>query len=150
MCNFCIKYLLSDLQIKYDMKKFIFCLFISFTSLLLLSEPVNAQNTTASKQLLRHVVLFKFVDNSKPGDIKKIEDAFRALPGKISLIKDFEWGTNNSPEKLNQGLTHCFFVTFNNEKDRDDYLVHPAHQAFVEILKPHLDKVTVLDYWAGK
>lgn len=116
----------------------------------MLPEPANAQNTTTSKQLLRHVVLFKFKDDSKPADIKSIEDAFRALSGKISLIKDFEWGINNSPEKLNQGLTHCFFVSFNNEKDRDDYLVHSAHKAFVEILMPHLDKVTVIDYWAGK
>lgn len=132
------------------MKKIIFCLFISFTSLLMLTEPVNAQNTTASKQLLRHVVLFKFKDDAKPADIKSIEDAFRALSGKISQIKDFEWGTNNSPEKLNQGLTHCFFVSFKNEKDRDDYLVHSEHKVFVDILKPHLDKVTVIDYWAKK
>lgn len=132
------------------MKKIIFCLFISFTSLLMLPKSTNAQNTTTSKQLLRHVVLLKFKDDSKPADIKSIENAFRALSGKISLIKDFEWGTNNSPEKLNQGLTHCFFVSFNKEKDRDDYLVHSAHKAFVEILKPHLDKVTVIDYWAGK
>lgn len=132
------------------MKKVFLFLFISFTILLMLPEPAKAQNITASKQLLRHVVLFKFKDNSKPGDIKSIEDAFRALSGKISLIKDFEWGINNSPEKLNQGLTHCFFVSFNNEKDRDDYLIHSAHKEFVEILKPHLDKVIVIDYWAGK
>jgi hypothetical protein len=29
-------------------------------------------------------------------------------------------------------------------------LPHPAHQAFVEVLKPHLDKVLVLDYWSKK
>lgn len=132
------------------MKNFFLFLFISFIILLMLPEPAKAQSTTASKQLLRHVVLFKFKDDSKPGDVKGVEDAFRALSGKISLIKDFEWGTNNSPEKLNQGLTHCFLVSFNNEKDRDDYLVHSAHKEFVEILKPHLDKVTVIDYWAGK
>lgn len=132
------------------MKTIIFCLFISFTNLVMLTEPVNAQSTTVSKKLLRHVVLLKFKDNSKPEDIKRVEDAFRALSGKITLIKDFEWGTNNSPEKLNQGLTHCFFVSFKNEKDRDDYLVHSEHKAFVDILKPHLDKVTVIDYWAKK
>lgn len=132
------------------MKKIIFCLFISFTSLIMLTEPANAQNTPISKKLLRHVVLFKFKDNSKPEDVKKVEDAFRALSGKISQIKDFEWGINNSPEKLNQGLTHCFFVSFSNEKDRDDYLVHSEHKVFVDILKPHLDKVTVIDYWAKK
>lgn len=116
----------------------------------MLTEPVNAQSTTVSKKLLRHVVLFKFKDNAKPEDIKIVEDAFRALSDKISLIKDFEWGTNNSPEKLNQGLTHCFFVSFKNEKDRDGYLVHSEHKLFVDILMPHLDKVTVIDYWAKK
>ena len=101
----------------------------------------------SNAQALRHVVLFKFKDTSAPDDIKKVEEAFAGLSKKIKLIKDFEWGTNNSPENLNQGLTHCFFVTFSSEKDRDDYLVHPDHKVFVEIVGPHLDKVTVLDYW---
>jgi hypothetical protein len=106
----------------------------------------SAQKKTETKAL-RHVVLFKFKDSSGPDDVKKVEEAFAGLANKIKLIKDFEWGTNNSPENLNQGLTHCFFVTFSSDKDRDDYLVHPDHKAFVEVLKPHLDKVTVLDYW---
>ncbi len=108
----------------------------------------NAQKTMHTT--LRHVVLFKFKDGTTPVDIKTIVDAFGQLPKKITTIKDFEWGTNNSPEKLNEGLTHCFFVTFTTEKDRDNYLVDPAHKAFVEILKPHLDKAVVFDYWANK
>lgn len=103
--------------------------------------------TKQDQKVLRHVVLFKFTDTSTPEDVKKVEDAFAGLPGKISQIKDYEWGTNSSPENLNQGLTHCFFVTFASDKYRDDYLVHPDHRAFVEVLKPHLDKVTVVDYW---
>lgn len=110
------------------------------------SEPKKNE----PQKVLRHVVLFKFTDASTPEDVKKVEDAFGALKGKISLIKDYEWGTNSSPENLNQGLTHCFFVTFHSDKDRDDYLVHPDHQAFVEVLKPHLDKVTVIDYWTTR
>lgn len=121
-------------------------------SLLLFSIMIVAACTQSAKQeqpkkVLRHVVLFKFTDSSSPEDVKKVEEAFVALKGKISLIKDFEWGKNNSPENLNQGLTHCFLATFHSEKDRDEYLVHPDHQAFVEVLKPHLDKVTVIDYW---
>ena len=111
------------------------------------SMSVLAQNNSGT---LRHVVLFKFKDDAKPADVKKVEDAFRALSGKIKTIKAFEWGTNVSPENSNQGLTHCFFVTFTSDKDRDDYLVHPDHKAFVEILKPVLDKATVVDYWAKK
>ena len=71
----------------------------------------NAQTTTNTKAL-RHVVLFKFKDSSKAEDVKKVEEAFKALPGKLSIIKDFEWGTNNSPENLNQGLNHCFLASF--------------------------------------
>ncbi|MEO5892291.1 MAG: Dabb family protein, partial [Ferruginibacter sp.] len=99
------------------------------------ANAVSAQ--TSADKALRHVVLFKFKDAATPANIKTVEDAFLVLPGKINLIKDFEWGINNSPEKLNDGLTHCFFVTFASEKDRDEYLVHPAHKAFVEVLKPY-------------
>ncbi|MCP9769165.1 Dabb family protein [Lacihabitans sp. LS3-19] len=104
----------------------------------------------AQKKELRHVVMFKFKDNSTPEDIKKVEDAFRALPTKIKQIKGYEWGTNNSPEGLDQGFTHVFFLTFKSEEDRAIYLPHPDHKAFGKVLGPHLDKVMVLDYWAKK
>jgi hypothetical protein len=130
------------------MKKILILLTLS-ASLMLATSSGMAQTSQDSK-VLRHVVLFKFKDASSAADVKKVEDAFRALKGKISLIKDFEWGKNTSPENLNQGLTHCFFATFTSDKDRDDYLVHPDHKAFVEVLKPHLDKVTVIDYWASR
>ncbi len=128
------------------MKKISIYLFI-VTTLILMTTSFSQAQKKSNPKVLRHVVLFKFQDSSKPEDIKKVEDAFIALKGKIKLIKDFEWGTNTSPEGLNQGLTHCFLATFASDKDRDDYLVHPDHKAFVEILKPHLDKVTVIDYW---
>lgn len=99
---------------------------------------------------LRHIVLFKFKDDAPAEEVKKIEDAFRALPSKVPEVIDFEWGTNNSPEGLADGFTHCFFVTFKDEKAREVYLPHPAHQQFVALLKPHLDKVLVIDYVAGK
>ena len=131
------------------MRKIIFLAFL-FCAFLQMSNAQSSTEKNKSMPVLRHVVLFKFVDKATPADIKKIEEAFRALPGQINLIKDFEWGVNNSPEKLNDGLTHCFFVTFSSTNDRDTYLVHPAHKAFVEILKPYLEKATVIDYWAHK
>ena len=118
--------------------------------LLFIMATFTAVHAQQDGKLLRHVVLFKFTDKSTADDAKKVEDAFRGLPAQVSEIKGFEWGTNNSPEKLNQGFTHCFFVTFSSEKDRDAYLVHPAHKAFGAVLKPFLDKVLVVDYWADK
>ena len=103
--------------------------------------------THKETKMLRHVVLFKFKDDATPEQVKQVEDAFRKLPSEIKEIKALEWGTNNSPENLNQGLTHCFFLSFNSEKDRDAYLPHSAHKAFGALLKPYLDKVVVVDYW---
>jgi len=104
----------------------------------------------AIKKELKHAVFFKFKDDASAEDVKAVEDAFAALPSKIDTIKAFEWGKNNSPEKHDQGFTHCFMVTFDSEKGRATYLPHPEHKAFVEVLKPVLDKVRVLDFWAEK
>lgn len=124
-------------------------LLLTITAVLGLTMSSMAQSKSEEK-VLRHVVLFKFKDNTSKEDIKKVEDAFRALPSQIKEIKDFEFGTNNSPEGLDQGFTHCFFLTFKSEADRAVYLPHPAHKAFGKVLGPHLDKVLVVDYWAGK
>lgn len=99
---------------------------------------------------LKHAVFFKFKDDATEEEIRNIEEAFAALPSKIEAIKAFEWGTNNSPESHSHGFTHCFMVTFEGEEGRATYLPHPAHQAFVEILKPGLDKARVLDFTPGQ
>jgi len=127
---------------------FLFSLFtlvaISFTAF----ELSATGSEKESSKMLRHVVMFGFKETSSDTEVQQVVDAFAALPSQIPAIADFEYGTNNSPEDLNDGLTHCFLVSFNTEADREAYLPHPAHKAFVEILKPHLEKVVVIDYWA--
>jgi hypothetical protein len=113
-------------------------------------EKIIEKEVINMEPALRHVVLFKFKDESSDEEVQEVVDAFMALKSKISEIEDLEWGTNNSPEGLDQGFTHCFFVTFKSEADRDIYLPHPEHKAFVEVLGPHLDKVLVVDYWAKR
>lgn len=98
-------------------------------------------------KVLRHVVMFGFKPEVTAEQVKAVEEAFGELPSKIDLIKDYEWGTDCSPEGLQQGLTHCFFVTFHSEADRDAYLVHPAHKEFGKVLGNKASAVTVLDYW---
>ncbi len=113
---------------------------------------VNSRPTAADNEgkVLRHVVLFQFKASSSADDIQHVIDEFRALPAKIPQIAGFEFGTDNSPEGLADGLTHCFLLTFKSEKDREVYLPHEAHKAFGATLRPHLEKVLVVDYWASK
>lgn len=125
-------------------------IFLGAIALVSVLAGLAVSRPTAEGKVLRHVVLFKFKDTATPEQVKQVEDAFRALPSKINLIRGFEWGTNVSPENLNQGYTHCFLLTFDSDKDRDAYLVHPAHKDFGKLLGPYLDKVTVVDFWAQK
>jgi len=132
------------------MKTLLACLFAVTVLAACMAEGQECDSAKKNANLghVRHVVLFKFKDTATPEQIKEVEEAFRALPKKIPAILDFEWGTNISPEKLDQGFTHCFFLTFKTAADRDAYLPHPDHKAFGKLLRPILDKVLVIDYVA--
>jgi len=95
---------------------------------------------------LRHVVCFQFKTEATEAQVDALIEAFKNLEHEIDEVKAFEWGLNNSPEGLDQGMTHIFQVTFDNEADRDAYLPHPAHQAFIEAHGSIIDKVVVVDY----
>lgn len=122
---------------------------ISFMSNAFATTDENMTKTKMiqTDSLLRHTVFFKFKDGTTAEQIRKVEDAFSALPAKIEQIKGYEWGLNNSPEGLNKGFTHAFFLTFESEEDRAIYLPHPDHAAFGAVLTPFLDDVFVVDYW---
>ena len=123
--------------------KFLFVLLAVFT----FSGSAFSQSNDMGNKLLRHVVIFKFKDSSSSEDIKKVSETFAALYGKVPQVKAFEWGVNNSPEHFNEGFTHCFILTFSSEKELADYQLDPAHKAFQMVLKPHMDKVFVVDFW---
>ena len=114
---------------------------------LALTFHVGAQRNETQTAMLRHVVLFKFKDSSSPAEVKKVTETFVGLYGKVPQIKRFEWGINNSPENFTQGFTHCFTLSFSSEKDLADYQLNPAHTEFQKVLKPHMEKVFVVDYW---
>ena len=117
-------------------------------AILMLSCSIQSFAQSEKKSMLKHIVFFKFKESASTAGVDSLVNAFKGLKTSIKEIKAFEWGTNNSPEKLNEGLTHCFQATFATEADRDAYLIHPAHKAFVDqFAKAYVDKAVVLDYW---
>jgi hypothetical protein len=118
------------------------------TSLTLSAADAAAAKAKGKK--LYHVVAFKFKDTAAKDDIKKVEDAFRALPKKIKEIQSLEWGTNVSKEQRDKGFTHCFVLAFRSEEDCSTYIEHPEHKGFVGIVGPVLADVFVIDFWAQK
>ncbi|MCE9544187.1 MAG: Dabb family protein [Planctomycetia bacterium] len=101
----------------------------------------------ATGKVLRHIVMVAFKADTTPEQLKAVAEAFAELPKKIDLIKGFEGGTNVSKENRAQGFTHCFMLTFNSAADCEAYVKDPAHQEFVKLAMPHVEKLLVFDFW---
>ena len=127
------------------------CTVLTLVSLLMLSvqtSPTRGEDRPG--RVLRHVVMYKFKDTATPEQVQQVVDAFAGLPKKIDTIIGYEAGANVSPEGKSEGFTHVFVVTFKDEAGRDAYLKHPAHDAYVQVVKDKREKVIVFDYWADK
>ncbi|MCE9612322.1 MAG: Dabb family protein [Chthoniobacter sp.] len=117
---------------------------------ILLATALLAVSALAADGPIRHVVHFKFKADADKAQVAKVVTEFAALKGKIPVVEALEYGTNVSPEKHDKGFTHCWIATFKNAADRDAYLVHPDHQAFVALLKPVLEDALVIDFVVTK
>ncbi|HEX2749232.1 MAG TPA: Dabb family protein [Verrucomicrobiales bacterium] len=122
------------------------------TALLMQAPSAIAQDKTPAKVKAapyKHIVLLKFKDDASADKVKAVVEAFKALKTKIPAVQSLEWGTNISPEKLNQGFTHCFTLSFENKEAVEKHYLHePAHKEFGAMLGPVLDKVLVVDFLA--
>ena len=107
----------------------------------------QAEAQPGEKPVLKHIVLYKFKDSLTKAKVDEVINAFNALPSKVPGIIGYEAGTNVSKEGKSEGLTHSFVLTFKTMEDLDAYIAHPAHQAYVEIVKTRREKVVVFDYW---
>lgn len=125
-------------------------LLITIPVVMLMQTPPAQSEPADSDALLRHMVLLKFKDDVSDEKIDEVAQAFGELPDKIDVIRDFEWGHENSAENFSKGFTHCFLVTFKSEEDRAAYLPHQAHRDFVKLVTPVVADVLVVDYWTGK
>jgi hypothetical protein len=77
---------------------------------------------------VRHILLGRFRPGTSDESIEAVFTAFRDTCRKIEGIVSFEYGTNNSPEGRNHGMTHVITLTFAGAQERDAYLVHAEHR----------------------
>ena len=116
---------------------------------MLQSQSIGAAAGEQSEELLRHLVLYKFKAEVTPEQVQEVIHAFASLPKQIDTIVGFEHGPNVNQEGKSDGLTYGFVVTFQSQADLDAYIKHPAHQAYVNIVKDRREKVVVFDYWVN-
>ncbi|KAI1760540.1 dabb-domain-containing protein [Hypoxylon sp. FL1150] len=101
-----------------------------------------------------HIVLFKFKDLVPTDEDKAACSRMLALSTECihptsqkNYVRFLGGGKDNSPEGLQNGLTHAFIAQFETEEDRKYYLEEdPAHKEFVASIKDIVEKVQVVDF----
>ncbi|ROV90949.1 hypothetical protein VPNG_10081 [Cytospora leucostoma] len=104
-----------------------------------------------------HIVLTTFEPLAPLQEVQGVVDRLLALKdncihpvSKKPYIKTGLGGKDNSPEGLQNGITHAFVFEFENEQDREFYLKEdPAHLEFVKSIAGVVSKVQVIDFTPG-
>lgn len=97
-------------------------------------------------EALQHCLLFKFKDDASREEVSEVLADLDELPARIPGIVNMQWGLNNSPENLNQGLTHGLIMTFESPEAFEKYVPHPVHQEFAGRILPLLEELFVFDF----
>jgi hypothetical protein len=95
---------------------------------------------------VKRIVLFKFKDATTSQKIDQIFEALGGLKDEIPGVLDFTCGAYSSSDGLNQGFTHAFIATYQDEAARDGFGPHPAHQKALTVVGPEIDKVLAFDF----
>jgi hypothetical protein len=103
--------------------------------------------SAARAKLVRHVLLLAIAPATPPDRLAAIEAAMTKLPSQVPDVVAGESGRDVTGGARTQGYTHAFVLTFRDAAAIERYRSHPAHEAFVELTRPHLVKPPlVLDY----
>ncbi|KAJ5431187.1 Dimeric alpha-beta barrel [Penicillium cf. griseofulvum] len=101
-----------------------------------------------------HIVLFQFKSELAAEVVHDACERMLALKDQCihptlqkPYIKSASGGKDNSPEGIQNGITHAFVVEFRSAADRDYYVQSdPSHLAFVKTLDGLIEKAQVIDF----
>lgn len=105
--------------------------------------------------MIKHIVLVRFAKNITEAQITAIFNKIGALESVLPAMKSFDYGKYNGSAERNKGFDHAFYMEFDTEAERDEYLVHPEHVKVGQELRTLLDKegsdsFLAFDYEVGK
>ncbi|KAI3459183.1 hypothetical protein Pfo_015846 [Paulownia fortunei] len=95
---------------------------------------------------VKHIVLAKFKEGISEEQIEEYIKQYANLVNLVPSMKAFRWGKDVSVENLNQGFTHVFESTFESTEGIAEYVSHPHHVEYANILLAQLEKIVVVDY----
>lgn len=94
--------------------------------------------------MVKHIVLFKFMEAKKESDMNTLIEKLKKLPDKIDLIRSYEVGANvvEGPRNYDVALVS----TFDSLADLKAYATCDPHTEFIDYMKTCIEDVKVLDF----
>jgi len=95
--------------------------------------------------MLRHVVLFRLIEDAPEGAMQSLQDALSGLAQSIPDISSYTYGLDLGLRDGNFDL--AVVADFVDEQAFERYVDHPDHQSFVaDLLKPVLAERVELQF----
>ncbi|KAJ5458070.1 hypothetical protein N7475_009458 [Penicillium sp. IBT 31633x] len=106
---------------------------------------------------ITHIVLFQFKSDVAAqaihdacGRMLALKDNCIHPSSQKPYITSASGGKDNSPEGIQNGITHAFVVEFASAEDRDYYVQSdPVHREFIKSLDGLVEKAQVIDFTNG-
>lgn len=95
--------------------------------------------------MIKHIVLFRFIESSTELERAKVLHELSELPARFVAMKNWTMGLNQS-SRDNQ-FTHGFVVEFDDDELLEGYLQSDTHETFVrERFRPIIAQRAVMSY----
>ena len=97
--------------------------------------------------MIRHAVFFAFKTGVSNTACEQHIGDFAKLPGEISEIAQYEWGTVIAGPDAKQGREFhvAHYLLFDDTEALQTYIEHPAHQTFIDRNRSSWAGVKVVD-----
>lgn len=86
--------------------------------------------------MIRHAVVFRFVEGTDPAAVDALAAALRDLPGAIDGILDYRVGPDLGLRDTNAG-----FAVVADFADEDDFLAYSSHPAHLDVIRTHVEPI---------
>ncbi len=94
--------------------------------------------------MIVHIVMFKFFDENKEQNTKRIKQMLEDLVHEVSGLKLMEVGINFNED--NRAYDMSLYSVFDTKDDLKLYANCPAHLEVLKLLKKTVEKTIVVDY----
>lgn len=94
--------------------------------------------------MIVHIVMFKFNDENKEQNIKKVKEMLHTLSEELDVVKQMEVGINF--DESERALDMSLYSKFDSIEDLKTYATHEKHLKVLEFIKSVIVASKVVDY----